>query len=100
MSHGWTTPLAWSLLALALALTVGGFVMSFFVASVDSSFEFTATLVLVPGQIAWSTVGALVARRHPTHPIGWLFCAYAVGMGTAYFADPYGRYALLAPGGL
>ena len=100
MSRGWTTTLAWSLVVLALALTVGGFLMSFFVASVDSSFEFTATLLLLPGQIAWSTVGALVARRHPTHPIGWLFCAYGVGMGTAYFADPYGRYALLAPGGL
>src|SRR5438128_2723529 len=93
----WTAPLAWSLLALSLALTLGGFVLSYFLASVDSSFEFTAALTLLPGQIAWPTVGALVARRRPENPIGWLFCAYGLGMGTALFTDPYGRYALLAP---
>jgi hypothetical protein len=97
MTRPWTTPLAWSLLALALALTLGGFVMSFLVASIDSSFEFTAALSLLPGQIAWPVVGVLVARRHPGHPIGWLFCAYGLGMGIALFTDPYGRYALLAP---
>jgi hypothetical protein len=96
-SGRWPTRLAWFLWVLSLALTMGGFVLALFMKSVDVDYEFTPGVFLLPGQLAWSTVGALVARRHPTHPIGWLFCLYAVGMGLALFADPYGRYALLAP---
>jgi hypothetical protein len=97
MSRPWTDTLAWSLCALSLALVLGGFVLSLFIRSLDASFELTAGLLLLPAQIAWPTVGALIARRHPAHPVGWLFCGYGLGMGLALFADPYGRYALLAP---
>jgi len=97
LSSRWPTRLAWSLWVLSLALTMGAFALALLWASVDVTYDFTPFVLLFPGQLAWSTVGALVARRHPTHPIGWLFCAYGVGMGLALFADPYGRYALLAP---
>jgi hypothetical protein len=97
LSSRWTAPLAVSLLAISLALALGGFVLSLFIRSLDASFELTAGVVLLPAQIAWPTVGALIVRRHPEHPVGWLFCAFGLGMGTALFADPYGRYAVLAP---
>ena len=45
--------------------------------------------------LAYPTVGALIASRLPSHPIGWIFC----GMGLLYdvrrFAEAYADYALL-----
>jgi signal transduction histidine kinase len=53
--------------------------------------------------LAFPTVGALIASRLPTNPIGWIFC----GMGLLYtaqrFSTAYADYALLEnfvfPGG-
>jgi hypothetical protein len=53
--------------------------------------------------LAYPTVGALIASRLPTHPVGWIFC----GMGLLYtaqrFSTAYADYALLKnfafPGG-
>src|SRR5215212_4100240 len=53
--------------------------------------------------LAFPTVGALIASRLPTNPIGWLFC----GIGLLYtgerFTQAYADYALLEnialPGG-
>jgi hypothetical protein len=96
-TNHWPTRLALSLWVLSLALTMGSFAMALLVASVDMDWTWTPGVFLFPGQLAWSTVGALITRRHPTQPIGWLFCTYGVAMGIALFADPYGRYAFLAP---
>ena len=40
----------------------------------------------------WATVGALLASRNPTNPIGWLMCASAIayaigGLGAAAAHD-------------
>ena len=53
--------------------------------------------------LAYPTVGALIASRLPTNPIGWIFC----GVGLLYtgqrFSEAYADYALLEnsafPGG-
>jgi hypothetical protein len=53
--------------------------------------------------LAYPTIGALIASRLPTNPVGWIFC----GMGLLYaaqrFASAYADYALLEsfafPGG-
>jgi hypothetical protein len=53
--------------------------------------------------LAYPTVGALIASRLPTNPIGWIFC----GVGLLYiaqrFSTSYADYALLEnlafPGG-
>ncbi|HEX6330480.1 MAG TPA: histidine kinase [Actinomycetota bacterium] len=59
--------------------------------------------------IAWSLVitgvGALIAARRPSNPIGWILCALGVISGVLAFTSEYARWALLVeagrpPGGL
>jgi hypothetical protein len=67
--------LAWGLAFLAIALLLGGFV--------------------VPAiTIAFSAVGALVATRHPSNPIGWIFLGVAVSTGLGGFAHGYVQFRL------
>jgi signal transduction histidine kinase len=59
--------------------------------------------------IAWSvvvgTVGAVLASRRPSNPIGWIFCGMGVVSGILALASEYARWALIEhgadpPGGL
>jgi signal transduction histidine kinase len=53
--------------------------------------------------IAWSLVvggvGALLAARRPSNPIGWIFCALGVVSGILAFTSEYARWALIDQGG-
>jgi hypothetical protein len=53
--------------------------------------------------LAFPTVGALIASRLPTNPIGWLFCGMGVLYGAGRFTGAYADYALVEnfafPGG-
>ena len=59
---------------------------------------------LVPGVFfvfGFGTVGALVASRRPTHPIGWLFLAVGLISAVAVLSVEYGVRAIVtAPGSL
>jgi hypothetical protein len=44
--------------------------------------------------LAFPTVGALIASRLPTNPIGWLFCGMGVLYGAGRFTGAYADYAL------
>jgi two-component system NarL family sensor kinase len=45
--------------------------------------------------------GALIARRRPTNPIGWLLCAIGITQGLSGLGGAYGDYVLLTrPGSL
>lgn len=62
------------------------------------------TGVLVTIVVGCSTVGALVAARHPANPIGWVFCATAStaavqAIGLAYALESLAR-PVMPPGGL
>jgi hypothetical protein len=46
--------------------------------------------------VAFSTVGAVIASRHPEHPIGWMFCAIGLLAGVDYLSAQYVAYSLLA----
>lgn len=51
--------------------------------------------------VAFSTVGALIASRHPGNVIGWLFCWIGLVSGIQAFTEEYGIYAVLVhPGAL
>jgi hypothetical protein len=62
-------------------------------------------LVVLTGVLllAFPTVGALIASRLPTNPIGWLFCGFGLLHAVQRFAGAYAHYALLEnfafPGG-
>jgi len=46
-------------------------------------------------------VGALIARKHPTNPVGWLLLAYSVASGLAGLNASYAQYGVLTdPGSL
>ena len=45
--------------------------------------------------LAYPAVGALIASRLPTNPIGWIFCSIGVVFATQRFAAAYADYALL-----
>lgn len=54
--------------------------------------------------LMFPAVGALIFRRRPEHPIGWLFCCVNLGWAINNFAGPYAKYALVTnpgtvPGG-
>jgi len=80
----------------------------------------TADVPLVPGErllrlgpglavltgvlsLAYPTVGALIASRLPTNPIGWIFCGVGLLYGMRRFTGAYADHALLEnialPGG-
>jgi hypothetical protein len=53
--------------------------------------------------LAFPTVGAFIASRLPTNPIGWIFCGMGVLYGASRFTGAYADYALVEnfafPGG-
>jgi hypothetical protein len=53
--------------------------------------------------LAYPTIGALIASRLPTNPVGWIFCGMGLFYAAQHFASPYADYALLEnsafPGG-
>jgi hypothetical protein len=92
--------LAWSLMALSVALLVGGFALSLAASSTvsdrplggetgDSSV--VADLVTL---LTFSVVGAIIASRHPRNTIGWLFCSVGVTIGLNSFTGDYAEFWL------
>src|SRR5215203_6885033 len=45
--------------------------------------------------LAYPTVGALIASRLPTNPIGWIFCGVGLLYAARRFTIAYADYALL-----
>ena len=50
--------------------------------------------------LAYPTVGALIASRLPTNPIGWIFCGLGLLYAMQRFTIAYADYALLETFGL
>jgi hypothetical protein len=95
MSHRAAAWLAWSVCALSLALTALSFLLIAFNLSLNAPIYF---YWLEPATIAvgYSIIGAIVASRLPSHPIGWLCCAIGVMAAVETFSPEYAIYALLA----
>src|SRR5215207_9037713 len=55
------------------------------------------TMAVLTGvlSLAYPTVGALIASRLPTNPIGWIFCSLGLLYIAQRFATAYADYALL-----
>jgi hypothetical protein len=90
------TRLAWSLCALSLVLTV----LSILLLSLNyfhprtHDYGYGPENILLP--ICFSIIGAILASRLPTNPLGWLFCAAVSVSAVAHFSGEYAIYALLA----
>jgi hypothetical protein len=100
MSTRATAWLAWSLVALSLALLLGGIALSRAASSVVPDLPFggetddgsvIANLVTL---LPFSVVGAIIASRQPRNSIGWLFCSVGVTIGLNSFAGDYAEFWL------
>jgi hypothetical protein len=110
MSRRTGARLAWSLWAVCAALIALALLLAFVTVHVPLSFE-ERLLRLGPGlavligvlSLAYPTVGALIASRLPTNPIGWIFCGIGLLYGVRRFIGAYADYALFEnialPGG-
>lgn len=78
--------LAWTLWSAAALLIAGGLALA--------GGEAVLMAIIVAG---FSTVGALVASRHPANPIGWIFSATGMAAATQGLALGYALRALRDP---
>src|SRR5215212_3651383 len=120
MSRRTAAWLAWSVCAVCVALIVFALSLDFFtpdsLASSDFADSLTSSgfvLLLRAGpafavltgmlSLVFPAVGAIIASRLPTNPIGWIFCGVGLLYATQRFTQAYADYALLVnfafPGG-
>ena len=100
MSHRTAAWLAWSLCAVCVALLGFALLLDFLTGEVipagmpgERPGPGFAVLTGVLS-LAFPTVGALIASRLPTNPIGWLFCGMGVLYDAGRFTGAYADYAL------
>jgi MFS family permease len=89
MSPGTARRIALGLAGLAVGLLVAGFALFAAGRGIHGSRVYSALGVAV-----FSTVGVVIAARHPSNPIGWLFCAVAVAAGLGTLSDAYASFWL------
>ena len=93
--------LAWSPLAVCAAFIVLALILGF--GTKDQYFLFERGQRYDPGfailagvlSLAYPAVGALIASRLPTNPIGWIFCSMGLVYVLQRFTTAYADYALL-----
>jgi hypothetical protein len=100
MSRRTATWLAWSLWAVCVVLITLALVLDFMweeSSLIEAGLRYYPGFAVLTGvlSLAYPTVGALIASRLPTNPIGWIFCS----LGLLYTAQrctvAYADYALL-----
>jgi signal transduction histidine kinase len=88
--------LAWGMLAATVVLSIGSvvlIVLTWGAPRPPSEFGprgFSAGVALVFG-----AVGAVVASRRPSNPIGWIFCVIGLGAGVQALGTEYALWALI-----
>ena len=102
MSRRTAAWLAWSLCALCVVLIGLALLLNFLTADVpllpeERLLRLGSGLAVLTGvlSLAYPTVGALIASRLPTNPIGWIFCGVGLLYGVRRFTGAYADYALL-----
>jgi hypothetical protein len=94
--------LAWSLWAVCVALVVLGLLLDF-VTDEPVPPDVPVEILVGPAvavltavlSLAYLTVGALIASRLPSNPIGWIFCGVGLLYETRRFTTAYANYGLL-----
>src|ERR671917_615093 len=108
MSRRTAAWLAWSLCAVCVVLITLALVLDFMTEElpfVEGGFRYSPGFAVLTGvlSLAYLAVGALIASRLPTNPIGWIFCGLGVIYVTRRFTIAYADHALLEnialPGG-
>ena len=100
MSHRTAAWLAWSVLAVCVVLITLALVLDFTTEELPldvGGFRYDPAFAVLTGvlSLAYPAVGALIASRLPTNPIGWIFCGSGLIYVTQRFAIAYADHALL-----
>jgi hypothetical protein len=97
--------LAWSLVALSVALLLGGIALARTTRATvpeltyGSQAELDSALLSLATVLTFSVVGAVVASRHPRNAIGWIFCSIGLEAGIQALATGYAEYWLASGSG-
>jgi hypothetical protein len=94
MTHRTAARLAWALCALVLALTALSLILLAQNHS-QNTHIYAPWLDNTLTAISFAPVGALIASRHPTNPVGWLLCIYGLVISVSHFGAQYAIFALL-----
>ena len=96
MGHHAAAWLAWSVVALSVALLVGGIVLALSTRSgaavtltYGSEAELDSAVLNLATVLTFSVVGAIIASRHPRNAIGWIFCGMGLVVGLNVLAHGY-----------
>jgi signal transduction histidine kinase len=106
MSHRTAARLAWSLWAVCVVLIALALLLDFLTGTIpvpEARVGFGLTVLAGVLSLSFPTVGALIASRLPTNPIGWIFCGLGLVLAAQGFTIAYADYALVEnfalPGG-
>ena len=88
--------LAWSLCALALALTSLALLLLDRNLVHPNAYVYDYWLDNTLGALCYAPVGALIAASRPANPVGWLLLLWGLALGIGHFSSQYAIYALLA----
>ena len=106
MSHRTAAWLAWSLWAVCVVLIGLALWLDFLTdLIITEGPRLGPTMAVLTGvlSLTYPTVGALIASRLPTNPIGWIFCSLGLLYIAQRFSEAYADYALFEnsafPGG-
>jgi hypothetical protein len=92
--------LAWSLVALSVAFLVGGIALAWAVRSPapelpnGSVGDVSSVVLALAILLTFSVVGAVVASRHPSNTIGWMFCTIGLVEGLDTLTRGYAEFWL------
>ena len=100
MSRRTAAWLAWSVWAVCVVLITLTLVLDFTTEELPlevGGFRYDPGFAVLTGvlSLAYPAVGALIASRLPTNPIGWIFCGLGLIYVTQRFAIAYADHALL-----
>ena len=109
-SHHVAAWLAWSLVALSVALLLGGIALARTTRLDDPKlfpydpelYPYGGAIDAVLGMVTvltFSVVGAIIASRHPRNTIGWIFCSIGLAVGIQALAGGYAEYWLASGSG-
>src|SRR4028118_1129294 len=97
--------LAWSLVALSVALLLGGIALArttrapVLELTYGSQAELDSAVLSLVTLLTFSVAGAIVASRHPRNAIGWIFCSIGLEVGIQALATGYAEYWLASGSG-
>jgi hypothetical protein len=99
MSRRTAAWLAWSLWAVCVVLITLALVLDFMTEDyslIEGGLRYSPGFAVLTGvlSLAYPAVGALIASRLPTNPIGWIFCGLGLIYVTRRFTTAYADYAM------